>query len=125
MMVPWTIRNAIRMDAFVPTSTNTGDTLCLDRFDGANGGFRWADHEGCADPTLPEVPRNSESTRMAINWVLDHPAREGLQIVRRAKLIFGSDNDGVLAVNTLGGGARHVGRDRRCVRGRSPMARGR
>ena len=60
MMVPWTIRNAVRLDAFVPTSTNTGDTLCLDRFEGANGGFRWADHEGCADPELPEVELNSD-----------------------------------------------------------------
>ena len=85
MMVPWTIRNAVRLDAFVPTSTNTGDTLCLDRFEGANGGFRWADHEGCADPGLPEVERNNANTRMAINWVLDNPAREALQITRRGR----------------------------------------
>ncbi len=105
MMVPWTIRNALRLDAFVPTSTNTGDTLCLDRSMDATGGFRWADHEGCADPDLPEVERNSENTRMAIRWVLDHPGREAEQIVRRARLIFASDTDGVTAVNTLGGGA--------------------
>ena len=104
MMVPWTIRNAVRLDAFVPTSTNTGDTLCLDRFEGANGGFRWADHEGCADPGLPEVELNNANTRMAINWVLDNPAREVLQITRRAKLIFASDNDGVLVLNQLGDG---------------------
>jgi hypothetical protein len=41
---------------------------------------------------------------MAIQFVIDHPTRELLQIGRRAKLMFGSDNDGVLAVNTLGGG---------------------
>jgi 4-amino-4-deoxy-L-arabinose transferase-like glycosyltransferase len=104
MMVPWTIRNAVRMDAFIPTSTNTGDTLCLDRFEGANGGFRWADHEGCADPGLPEVELNEANTRMAIDWVLDHPAREALQIGRRARLIFGSDNDGVVVLNQLGDG---------------------
>ncbi len=104
MSVPWTIRNAIRMDAFVPTSTNTGDTLCLDRSLDATGGFRWADHEGCADPDLPEVERNRANTRMAIEFVIDHPSRELQQIGRRARLIFGSDNDGVLAVNTLGGG---------------------
>jgi hypothetical protein len=104
MSVPWTVRNAIRMDAFVPTSTNTGDTLCLDRSLDATGGFRWATHEGCADPDLPEVERSRESTRMAIEFVMDHPTRELQQIGRRAKLMFGSDNDGVLAVNTLGGG---------------------
>ena len=104
MSVPWTVRNAIRMDAFVPTSTNTGDTLCLDRSMDATGGFRWADHDGCADPDLPEVERNRENTRMAIQFVIDHPTRELQQIARRAKLIFGSDNDGVLAVHGLGGG---------------------
>jgi asparagine N-glycosylation enzyme membrane subunit Stt3 len=104
LSVPWMIRNAIRMDAFVPTSTNTGDTLCLDRSLDAKGGFRWADHEGCADPDLPEVERNRANTRMAIEFVIDHPAREVVQIGRRARLMFESDNDGVLAVNTLGGG---------------------
>jgi hypothetical protein len=104
MSVPWTIRNAIRMDAFVVTSTNTGDTLCLDRFDGATGEFRFADHEGCSDPNLPEVERNNASTRMAVRWVIDHPGREIVQIGRRARLMYGSDHDGVEAVNTLGGG---------------------
>ncbi|MGH9113300.1 MAG: hypothetical protein ACRDZN_13555, partial [Acidimicrobiales bacterium] len=104
MSVPWTIRNAIRLDAFVPTSTNTGDTLCLDRSLDAQGGFRWSNHEGCADPDLPEAERNRASTRMAIEFVIDHPARELQQIGRRTRLMFESDNDGVLAVNTLGGG---------------------
>ena len=71
--LPWVIRNAVVMDAFIPSSTNTGDTLCLDRFEGANGRFRFADHDGCADPALSEVPRNRESTRLAISWVVDHP----------------------------------------------------
>ena len=86
MSVPWTIRNAMSLDAFVPTSTNTGDTLCLDRVDGADGGFRWSMHEGCADPVLPEVERNSISTRKAIGFVLEDPVRELLQIGRRARL---------------------------------------
>jgi 4-amino-4-deoxy-L-arabinose transferase-like glycosyltransferase len=102
--VPWVIRNAISLDAFVPTSTNTGDTLCLDRYDGATGGWRWANHEGCAPQDTPEVERNTENTRMAASWVLHHPGRELEQIWRRGLLIFGSDHDGIVAVNTLGGG---------------------
>jgi Dolichyl-phosphate-mannose-protein mannosyltransferase len=104
MSVPWTIRNAIRMDAFVPMSTNTGDTLCLDRSMNATGVFHWADREACADPDLPEVERNRANTRKAIDFVIEHPTRELVQIGRRARLIFGSDNDGVVAANTLGGG---------------------
>jgi 4-amino-4-deoxy-L-arabinose transferase-like glycosyltransferase len=104
MSVPWTIRNAIRMDGFVVSSTNTGDGLCLDRFEGANGQFRWADHEGCADPNLPEVERNNANTRKAIWWVIDHPGREIIQVGRRARLMFASDSDGLEAVNGLGDG---------------------
>ncbi|MCB0963736.1 MAG: glycosyltransferase family 39 protein, partial [Acidimicrobiales bacterium] len=36
-IVPWTIRNAIRLDAFVPISTNTGDNLCIGHAEGADG----------------------------------------------------------------------------------------
>jgi hypothetical protein len=104
LSVPWTIRNAISLDAFIPTSTNTGDTLCLDRVDGATGGFRWADHEGCADPSLPEVERNSISTRKAIRFVLDDPVGELVQIGRRARFIFGSDHDGIEASSLVGHG---------------------
>jgi hypothetical protein len=104
LSVPWTIRNAVQLDAFIPSSTNMGDTLCLDRNLDAKGGFRYADHDGCADPTLPEVPRNSGNTRKAISFVLDHPDRELLQIVRRARYMFRDDHDGIEAVQSLGGG---------------------
>lgn len=104
LSVPWTIRNAVRLDAFVPSSTNMGDTLCLDRNLDAQGGFRFADHDGCADPNLPEVPRNRASTKKAVRFIVDHPDRELLQIGRRARIMFESDHDGIEAVQTLGGG---------------------
>lgn len=104
MSVPWTIRNAVQLDAFVPSSTNMGDTLCIDRNLDAKGGFRFADHDGCVDPDLPEVERNQGNTKKAISFVLHHPDRELLQIVRRARIMFGGDHDGIEAVQTLGGG---------------------
>jgi hypothetical protein len=82
----------------LPFSSNTGDTVCLDRSLDAEGGFRFADHEGCADPGLGEVARNAESTRLAIEFVTDHPDREALQILRRLRIIFGGDDDGLYAV---------------------------
>jgi len=102
--VPWTIRNAVRLDAFVPSSTNMGDTLCIDRSDGATGGFRWASHDGCVDPDLPEVERNRANTERAVEWVVHNPAHEVVQIGRRAHLMFAEDNDGIEAVETLGSG---------------------
>jgi 4-amino-4-deoxy-L-arabinose transferase-like glycosyltransferase len=106
MSVPWVVRNEVRMQAFIPTSTNTGDTLCLDRNLTAQGGFRFADHDGCVDPDLPEVPRNNGNTRKAISFAIHHPAREALQIVRRARIEFDSDSDGLYATQSLGGGPR-------------------
>ncbi len=103
--LPWTIRNHVQMGAFIPSSTNMGDTLCLDRNLDATGGFRFADHDGCVDPKLAEVPRNRGNTRKAIEFVLQHPDREALQIVRRARIMFQDDHDGIVAVQTLGGGA--------------------
>jgi Dolichyl-phosphate-mannose-protein mannosyltransferase len=101
---PWTIRNAVALDAFVPSSTNMGDTLCIDRGPGAYGGFRWSTHPGCADPDLPEAERNTASTRKAIQFVVDDPGRELLQVVRRAGLMFGDDHDGIIATEGLGSG---------------------
>jgi len=50
------------------------------------------------------VPRNSGNTRKAIEFVTHHPAREALQIVRRAKLMFNGDHDGLYATESLHGG---------------------
>jgi 4-amino-4-deoxy-L-arabinose transferase-like glycosyltransferase len=104
MSIPWVIRNELRMHAFIVTSTNTGDTLCLDRNLTAQGGFRYSDHDGCVDPDLAEVPRNAGNTRKAVSFVVHHPAREALQIVRRAKIEFTDDHDGIEATETLGSG---------------------
>ncbi len=101
---PWTIRNAVQLDAFVPSSTNMGDTLCIDHSPGATGGFRWTLHEGCADHDLPEAERNRANTRLAIEHVVDDPVRELVQIGRRAGLMFAHDHDGIPSTETLGSG---------------------
>lgn len=75
-MVPWTIRNAGALDAFVPVSTNLGDTVCIDRSLDANGTFRFAEHDGCADPSLPEAERNRANMRKAVSFVVHHPLKE-------------------------------------------------
>ena len=97
VLLPWVVRNATVMDAAV-ISTNTGDTVCLDRHDDATGGFQFADHEGCAPPEWDEARRNERSTELAIRYVLDDPARELRQVVRRARLMFGQDDDGILTL---------------------------
>ena len=100
--VPWTLRNLDALGAPLPFSTNMGDTLCIDRNDDAEGGFRWAAHDGCADEGLAEVERNRQSTSKALRWVAAHPGREALQIVRRTRLILGDDHDGLDTVERNG-----------------------
>ncbi|HET6774845.1 MAG TPA: hypothetical protein VFH36_16130 [Acidimicrobiales bacterium] len=102
---PWTIRNAIELDAFVPSSTNMGDTLCIDRNSEATGSFRWTVHDGCVDVRLPEAARNQGNTRRAIEWVVDNPGRELVQIGRRTRHLFGHDHDGLESTESLGSGA--------------------
>jgi 4-amino-4-deoxy-L-arabinose transferase-like glycosyltransferase len=104
LFTPWTIRNAVVMDAFVPSSTNMGDTLCIDRHDDATGTFQWSTHDGCAPPDWAEPRRNAANTGKAVRWVVSNPDHELLQIVRRARFIFRDDNDGVQAVESMGQG---------------------
>lgn len=103
-LVPWTVRNAIVLDAFVPISTNLGDTLCMDRALDANGTFRFADHQWCADPDLPEVERNRENIRLAVEFVVTHPGKEvqlwGMRLFR----MMSDDRVALREVEELGAG---------------------
>lgn len=76
LVIPWTIRNLQAMDAFVPISTNLGDTACLDRSLTSRGGFAWAGHDGCAAPDLPEAERSRANIAKAIDFVVTHPMKE-------------------------------------------------
>jgi 4-amino-4-deoxy-L-arabinose transferase-like glycosyltransferase len=91
VFIPWTIRNAARLDAFVPSSTNLGDTMCMSRFPGSDASFHWADHEYCADPLLPEVERNGANVRAALRFVRDHPSEEVRLVGARFQRMWGSD----------------------------------
>lgn len=104
LVAPWALRNQRAMGAPLPFSSNMGDTVCLDRDLTAQGGFRFADHDGCARHTLGEVERNRISTGKAIEFVRRHPGREALQIARRARLIFEHDHDGLDVVERYGRG---------------------
>jgi 4-amino-4-deoxy-L-arabinose transferase-like glycosyltransferase len=112
LMTPWTIRNLHAMHAFVPVSTNLGDTACLDRSMNADGGFRWA-VEGCADPSLPEVPRNRENIEHAASFIVHHPAKEIELMGKRFGRMVEHDHSGLLESESVNGrvvspAARHV-----------------
>lgn len=95
LLAPWTIRNLDAMDAFVPISTNLGDTACIDRSVDADGGFRWAGHDGCADPDLPEAARNRENIGKAISFVVNHPVKELELMGKRLGRMLEHDHSGL------------------------------
>lgn len=105
VLVPWTVRNWVRLDAFVPISTNLGDTACMARYVGSDGGFTWASHEWCAEPTLPDVERSSENLRLAARFVKEHPGEEARLVGRRLARMFEHGHSGVIeaAPNSRGG----------------------
>jgi 4-amino-4-deoxy-L-arabinose transferase-like glycosyltransferase len=94
MLVPWTLRNAFTFHAFVPVSTNLGDTLCLDNSPGAYGGFRELPAE-CSpvNDRRSEPTRNSQNLRFAVRWATHHPVDEAELLVRRAYYGYRDDHD--------------------------------
>jgi len=94
---PWIVRNAVALDAPV-FSTNMGDTLCIDRYPGSSGRFRFVDTAGCAPPGLSEAARNTENTKRALSFVRHHPFTELHLVTKRAWYMLENDHDGLVAV---------------------------
>ena len=107
LLLPWTIRNVVVMDAPVLLSTNFGDNLCIGHHDGAKGHFELL--EECLDGYDPdlsrpelEVERNGRETRRAISWAIDHPAEELELLPKRFWYTVFEDHDGLDASQSYG-----------------------
>ena len=108
VIAPWTIRNAVRMDAFVIISTNVGDNLCMGHHAGAPGHFTlpercFAEEEyaGLDRPAF-EVARNNDNIRKAIPFALKNPRFELKLLSRKAYHLWRHDHDGLWAVESYG-----------------------
>jgi 4-amino-4-deoxy-L-arabinose transferase-like glycosyltransferase len=79
-LAPWTIRNAVRMGAFIPTGTNASHTLWSGHNPGATGGQTYppADYFDRFTQTSPERELESAAALRsdAIEFMLSHPLRE-------------------------------------------------
>jgi len=105
VLAPWTIRNAVRMHAFVPISTNIGDDLCLGRYPGATGWFAVTPYcQGNPDvaPQDVEVARDHRNTRQAIHWAVHDPYREVRLAGWRFSYTYTSDHDALFAADAYG-----------------------
>ena len=104
--LPWVARNAVVLDAFVPTSTNTGDTLCIDHHDAGTGRFAFPAHCFAGLDDVPadrlEVERNERNLADAIEWTVDHPGAEVGRWPERARETFGQDHSALAALESEG-----------------------
>lgn len=105
-VVPWTVRNAIRLHEFVPISTNTGDNLCIGHGPEANGAFEAredcrVDHDFLDGPA-EEVAADRAKTRLALRAIADAPGREPWLLWRRTWFMWvrDGDHDGILAAQS-------------------------
>lgn len=100
----WTIRNAVRMHAFVPLSTNTGDNLCIGHGKHATGGFRLTDdcrvkHSPLEGPK-GEVSHDAEARQLAWKATRKNLSREPWLTWRRLYYMFVGDHDGLSGVTS-------------------------
>ena len=80
VMLPWTLRNAVAMDAFVPVATNASQTLWSGHNEDATGAqvYPPADYDDGFDQTLPalELQTSKALRNDAIEYMFTHPLRE-------------------------------------------------
>jgi 4-amino-4-deoxy-L-arabinose transferase-like glycosyltransferase len=90
-IAPWTIRNAIVMDGFIPVGNNASATLWSGHNPNANG---WI-----VNPTEPsseaasETERASELRREAIDWAVSNPLKE-LGLIPRRLIMLNQGSSG-------------------------------
>jgi 4-amino-4-deoxy-L-arabinose transferase-like glycosyltransferase len=79
LWAPWIVRNAVTMDAFVPTSTESGYVLWQGNSPDATGGTRGyvdlADFKPLPPPEEPlsEAASDRRYGREAVEWMVGHP----------------------------------------------------
>lgn len=112
VILPWTIRNVVRMGEPVLISTNTGDNLCIGHSPEANGAFRIPSEEpgDSTDSCFADVPgrvttedelrRDRTLRSRAVEYAVDHPRRELSLLWWRAYYTFYLDDDGLSAVES-------------------------
>jgi 4-amino-4-deoxy-L-arabinose transferase-like glycosyltransferase len=105
VVLPWTIRNAVQMDAPVAISTNLGDNLCIGHNPDATGAFqlsRFCGGPRASTPRREEILRNRANIKEALDFAVDHPVRELELIGLRAKFMVVGDHDAIEAVEYYG-----------------------
>ena len=104
VVVPWTVRNAVTVHAFVPVATNAGTTLWSGHNPIANGGPVYATqtnilrriHRGGSF----EVKESALLRQKAISYAVHHPGRELELIPLKLRSLLRGDSHLVDAINS-------------------------
>ena len=123
VIVPWTVRNAIVMDDFIPLSTNGGTTFWSGHNPRANGGPTYATPELLAragpesDPGTP-LAQESLLRREALEFIVNNPRRE-LELIPLKLLWLNRGDSAVIDIwiNTVQEGPEPLSQDNRVVIG--------
>lgn len=113
-ILPWTIRNTIEMDAFIPVATNASTTLWSGHNPNANGGPTSPPPE-----LLDRIPKGIDSTdheveeagllrREAVSWAVRNPHKE-LGLIPRKLLALGNATSNVFPLWFNADGHQEVG----------------
>lgn len=119
VLVPWTVRNAISVGAFVPLTTQTGYTLAGTYNDATrtrtSTSYRaaWIDPRSQAaqyrslltDPVLDEPALDRELTRQALGYIRRHPGYVGEVALHNLRRLSGLDRSYARASGAAAGTA--------------------
>lgn len=106
VILPWTVRNLVEMEAPILISSNVGDNLCIGNNPEATGAFSLPRSclDGYDDLARPayEVRRDADGRAKAIRFILEEPAEQLRLIPLRAYWTFSADTDGLRAAESYG-----------------------
>lgn len=102
LIAPWTIRNAVRVHAFVPISTYGGEAFFLANNPKADGNFRRtnqvAPEEYARISALPQGEQEREWTKLALQFIRENPGtalrnwlRDGYFFVTKVDTLIGDN----------------------------------
>jgi 4-amino-4-deoxy-L-arabinose transferase-like glycosyltransferase len=97
-VAPWTIRNAVAMDAFIPVANNASWTLWSGHNPRANGWIVNPEASPARSPasSASETERAEQLRREAISWAIHNPHKE-LGLIPRKLLMLTQGSSGVIS----------------------------
>ncbi len=106
VLVPWSVRSTLAMDAPVLMSLNFGDNLCLGHNPGASGGFGdlGAYCYTADDLQRPEseTRRQSENIDLALTYIREHPGTTLSRTPSKLRITLQDDYDGLRVAEDFG-----------------------